>query len=74
MEQSPLLGWESFYVVVGTGAAALIGLQFVVIVLSAEMHALGSSRTTRAFATPTDPSTSVRCCLSRRCSARPGPN
>ncbi|MFL5803937.1 MAG: hypothetical protein ACJ8CR_19610 [Roseiflexaceae bacterium] len=56
MEQavvSPLAAWESFYVIIGSSSAALIGLQFVVIVLSAEMRALGSSSTTRAFATPT---------------------
>jgi hypothetical protein len=56
MEQavaSPLSAWESFYVIVGSGAAALTGLQFVVIVLSAEMNALGSGSATRAFATPT---------------------
>jgi len=45
--------WESFYVIVGTAAAALTGLQFVVIVLSAEMNILGSGTTTRAFSTPT---------------------
>src|SRR3954467_6780043 len=49
----PLATWESFYVIIGSAAAALTGLQFVVIVLSAEMNALGSSLTTRAFATPT---------------------
>jgi hypothetical protein len=50
---SPLAAWESFYVIIGTAAAALTGLQFVVLVLSAEMNALGSGSATRAFATPT---------------------
>src|SRR5258706_3313240 len=56
MEQavvSPLAAWESFYVIIGSSSAALIGLQFVVIVLSPEMRTLGSSSTTRAFALPT---------------------
>jgi hypothetical protein len=48
----PLAAWESFYVIVGSSAAALTGLQFVVIVLGAEMNALGDA-TTRAFGTPT---------------------
>jgi len=29
-------GWENFYVIVGSSAGALIGLQFVVIALIAE--------------------------------------
>jgi hypothetical protein len=49
---SPLAAWESFYVIVGSSAAALTGLQFVVIVLSAEVNAIAAP-TTRAFATPT---------------------
>lgn len=48
----PLHSWEAFYVIVGTAVAALIGLQFVVIVLSSEMGIV-SSGTARAFATPT---------------------
>jgi hypothetical protein len=47
-----LAAWESYYVIVGSSAAALTGLQFVVIVLAAEMDALAGS-TTRAFGTPT---------------------
>ena len=50
---SPLLAWETFYVIVGSSAAALTGLQFVVIVLGSEVHALGGAPTTRAFGTPT---------------------
>jgi hypothetical protein len=49
---SQLAAWESFYVITGSSAAALIGLQFVVVVLAAEVNA-GSERTTRAFGTPT---------------------
>jgi len=43
--------WESFYVIVGSSAAALTGLQFVVIALSADSE--GLSTTSDAFATPT---------------------
>jgi hypothetical protein len=56
MEQtaaSPLSAWESFYVIVGSASAALTGLQFVVITLSAEMNALGSGSATGVYATPT---------------------
>ncbi len=48
----PFAAWESFYVIVGSSAAALTGLQFVVIVLGAEIG-VGSGSTTRAFGTPT---------------------
>ena len=34
---TPLAGWENFYVIVGSSAGALIGLQFVVITLIADM-------------------------------------
>jgi hypothetical protein len=51
---SALAAWETFYVIVGSSAAALTGLQFVVIVLGAEVGALGGGApTTSAFATPT---------------------
>ena len=55
MEQvvSPLAGWESFYVIIGSSSAALTGLQFVVITLTAEINVLGSGSATRAFGTPT---------------------
>ena len=45
--------WESFYVIVGSGAAALIGLQFVVMTLIADKPQLGSPEAGDAFATPT---------------------
>jgi hypothetical protein len=49
----PFVPWETFYVIIGSSAAALTGLQFVVIVLGAERQALGGGGVTRAFATPT---------------------
>lgn len=50
---SPLAAWESFYVIVGSSAAALIGLQFVVIALMAETRRHSSPKEIDAFATPT---------------------
>lgn len=51
---APLLaGWESFYVIIGSSAAALTGLVFVVIVLGAEIGAGASTGTVGAFGTPT---------------------
>jgi hypothetical protein len=49
----PFAAWESFYVIVGSSAAALTGLQFVVIVLGAEVNVGSSNAVTRAFGTPT---------------------
>jgi hypothetical protein len=45
--------WESFYVIVGGGAAALIGLQFVVMTLIAEKPPRGAAQASAAFSTPT---------------------
>ncbi len=46
-------GWENFYVIIGSSAGALIGLQFVVIALIAEKPiAGGDMNTVGAFATP----------------------
>src|SRR3954464_11542368 len=46
--------WESFYVIVGSSAGALIGLQFVVITLLADMPlGPGVQRTGAAMITPT---------------------
>ena len=51
---APALGeWESFYVIVGSSAAALTGLQFVVIALVAESRRRSSTREIDAFGTPT---------------------
>src|SRR6266550_3049938 len=49
----PLERWESFYVIVGSSAGALTGLQFVVIALIAEEEASASMLEVRAFGTPT---------------------
>jgi hypothetical protein len=49
-----LAGWENFYVIVGSSAGALIGLQFVVITLIANMPiAPGLAQAGSAFGTPT---------------------
>jgi hypothetical protein len=49
-----LNGWENFYVIVGSSAGALIGLQFVVITLIADLPlGRGQEQAGAAFATPT---------------------
>ncbi len=50
-----LTHWESYYVIVGSSAAALTGLQFVVMTLISEssIRATTSDRTISAFGTPT---------------------
>jgi hypothetical protein len=45
--------WESFYVIVGSSAAALTGLMFVVITLIADLETPRSPGTIGAFGTPT---------------------
>ncbi|HEY4138558.1 MAG TPA: hypothetical protein VGN65_08905 [Casimicrobiaceae bacterium] len=50
---SPLVAWENFYVIVGSSAAALTGLMFVVIALVAEDRTRSGSREIAAFGTPT---------------------
>jgi hypothetical protein len=50
---SELDKWDSFYVIVGSAAGALIGLQFVVLTLIAERPPLRASEAGAAFATPT---------------------
>jgi len=50
---SPLAAWEAFYVIVGSSAAALTGLQFVVIALVAESRRKTTFREINAFGTPT---------------------
>jgi hypothetical protein len=45
--------WENFYVIVGSSAAALTGLQFVVIALVAEAERRSSRREIDAVGTPT---------------------
>jgi hypothetical protein len=49
----PFAAWESFYVIVGTSAAALTGLQFVVIALTTELRRRRTTDQFDAFATPT---------------------
>lgn len=49
---SPLTGWENFYVIIGSAAAALTGLMFVVITLIAGTQARRSSRAVATFSTP----------------------
>jgi hypothetical protein len=49
-----LTRWENFYVIVGSSAGALIGLQFVVITLISEIPIVTDvERASSAFATPT---------------------
>jgi hypothetical protein len=49
-----LAGWQNFYVIVGSSAGALIGLQFVVMSLIATMTmARVDPQAAGAFATPT---------------------
>ena len=49
-----LLAWQNFYVIVGSSAGALIGLQFVVMALIADLPVKrGDARSADAFGTPT---------------------
>ena len=57
--RSPLIAWESFYVIVGSSGAALTGLQFVVIAIIAEGKTQtaarakeGNGQSIAAFGTP----------------------
>jgi hypothetical protein len=51
---TPLTGWDNFFVIVGSSAGALIGLQFVVITLiSSRPVVRGQEQAGDAFATPT---------------------
>ena len=49
----PLAGWENFYVIVGSSAAALTGLQFVVMTLIGVDTAKAGKAEVRVFGTPT---------------------
>src|ERR1041385_5221466 len=51
--RSSLAAWESFYVIVGSSAGALTGLQFVVMALIAESRTRSSSREGAGFWSPT---------------------
>ncbi len=50
---SLLTGWQNFYVIVGSAAGALTGLQFIVITLMAQGRSLSDMQGVRAFGTPT---------------------
>jgi len=45
--------WQGFYVMLGSSAATLIGLQFVVVALVSNMRKLATAATIHAFGTPT---------------------
>ena len=48
-----LTDWMNFYIIIGGSAGALIGLQFVVVTLMADMPAMqGEEQATKAFTTP----------------------
>jgi hypothetical protein len=49
----PFARWTDFYVIVGSAAAALTGLQFVVIALMKDFRQQPSEQTISAFGTPT---------------------
>jgi hypothetical protein len=49
---SPFSAWENFYVILGSSAAALTGLQFVVVALGAEARSIRDPEL-GAFGTPT---------------------
>jgi len=48
-----LSAWQNFYLILGSSASALIGIQFVVITLIANMRHPASAESISAFATPT---------------------
>jgi hypothetical protein len=51
---SELAGWDNFYVIMGSSAGALIGLQFVVMTLIADISVgPGAEQAASAFGTPT---------------------
>jgi hypothetical protein len=52
-ESVPFPNWESFYVIVGSSAGALTGLQFVVMALISDSRRNPTSATISTFGTPT---------------------
>ncbi|HEV7745956.1 MAG TPA: hypothetical protein VGO56_13235 [Pyrinomonadaceae bacterium] len=52
-QHSPLAAWQTFFFLVGSSAAGLTGLQFVVIALIAESKRRATGREIDAFTTPT---------------------
>jgi hypothetical protein len=51
--RSVIAAWSDFYVIVGSSAAALTGLQFVVIALVNDLRQAASEQAISAFSTPT---------------------
>ncbi len=51
--QDTLLQWENFYIIVGSSAGALTGLQFVVMALVADLPTRADAGTIDTFGTPT---------------------
>ena len=52
-DTTALAGWQNFYVILGSSAGALIGLQFVVMALVADLpRSLAQAQAGHAFATP----------------------
>src|SRR6476660_3844765 len=49
----PLTAWQNFYVIVGSSAGALIGLQFVVIALVGSTRKRTNAEAINAYGTPT---------------------
>ena len=49
----PLVRWQNFYVIVGSSAAALSGVQFVVVALIASLRVRTTAESIGAFGTPT---------------------
>jgi hypothetical protein len=61
-----LSGWANFYVIVGSSAGALIGLQFVVMALVADMpRSPNQAQAGQAFATPPLFTSEPCCCYQR---------
>jgi hypothetical protein len=50
---SQLADWGNFYVIVGSAAGGLTGLQFVVIALGAQVRTIRAGQGVRGFVTPT---------------------
>jgi hypothetical protein len=48
-----LAGWQNFYIIMGSSAAALTGLMFVVITLTSERRGVDDSGVLDAFTSPT---------------------
>ena len=53
LTSTALSAWQSFYVIVGSAAAALIGMQFIVVTLLANQRRPPTAETVSAFGTPT---------------------